>query len=189
MNPEYDAALNLFDELKAVRFSMASRIFHSYDADLRTAKDFVDEWWETVRRKTYERLLAGGLSPTDEEVSCLSCLSDFGLAQVKDWPEMVLWHEYSKVAQVCFDRFITTPHDIPESDAASRFKQDFPHGYEVVPTSGEGFLCGINAIVNTLKYNHPKLRRPTANELLKLYQSEEFQMGMNEFLIIEAAND
>ena len=102
---------------------------------------------------------------------------------------MVLWDEYFKVAQAYLDKFMVTIESTSETTAATRFKQDFPDGYEVVPTSGIGFLCGINAIVNTIRYGHPDLRPPTANELLHLYRSEDFQMGTNEFLITEATNE
>ena len=72
--------------------------------------------------------------------------------------------------------------------AKARYLSYFPNGYEVIPTSGAGMLCGVNAMINTITYLHKDIRRPTSEEFLILLKSEKWKHQMKDFTIEEATN-
>jgi pyruvate/2-oxoglutarate dehydrogenase complex dihydrolipoamide acyltransferase (E2) component len=39
----------------------------------------------------------------------------------------------------------------PQMPASHVFNQAFPHGYELIQTSGKGLLCGLRAVINSLQ--------------------------------------
>ena len=51
---------------------------------------------------------------------------------------------------------------------------DFPNGFENIPTSGEGCLCGLRAVINTMTAMYPSLPRPTVKDLQDVLDSSEY---------------
>jgi len=58
--------------------------------------------------------------------------------------------------------------------AAVAYKLYFPNGHDIIPTSGEGLLCGFRAVINTMEALYPCVPRPTVDDLLTVFHSPEF---------------
>ncbi|KAF7507788.1 hypothetical protein GJ744_010089 [Endocarpon pusillum] len=76
------------------------------------------------------------------------------------------------------DREARTP---APSSAFSRWLMDFPNGFENIPTSGEGCLCGFRAVINTMTAMYPSLPRPTVKDLQGVLNSSGYLENTAEF--------
>lgn len=47
----------------------------------------------------------------------------------------------------------------------------FPNGYDVIPTPGDGLLCGFHAVICSMEAMDPDLARPTIEELQVVFKS------------------
>ena len=75
------------------------------------------------------------------------------------------------------------------STARGLFAAAFPAGYETIPTSHVGELCGLNAIIKSIEANFPSLPLPTLEVLLEVLYSTEFtQWQQAGFLLDNSKN-
>lgn len=57
------------------------------------------------------------------------------------------------------------------SAALERYMEVFPHGHQVIPTPGNGLLCGLHAVILSMEAMEPDLPRPTVEELQVVFKS------------------
>ncbi|ERF71581.1 hypothetical protein EPUS_00570 [Endocarpon pusillum Z07020] len=74
------------------------------------------------------------------------------------------------------------------SSAFSRCLMDFPKGFEIIPTSGEGYMCGFGAVINTMTAMHPSLPRPTVKDLQNVLNSSAYVESTAEFGLTNTDN-
>ncbi|KAI9712889.1 MAG: hypothetical protein M1812_006758 [Candelaria pacifica] len=67
----------------------------------------------------------------------------------------------------------------PRADV--EFCKAFPRGYLTIHTSSEGYLCGLRAVINTMRAMHGSLPCPTIEELQKIASSPTFVQHCKDF--------
>lgn len=73
------------------------------------------------------------------------------------------------------------PKERPDKEI---FAETFPHGFEVVPTDSDGALCGLYAVIETVKATLTKFPAPTIDELQAALHSEECQATLEIFAMM-----
>ena len=66
---------------------------------------------------------------------------------------------------MCF----SAPGNNPAERSRLRYEADFPHGIRRIPTSGEGYLCALHAIINSISRHPAGLLLPQVDELLSIH--------------------
>lgn len=57
------------------------------------------------------------------------------------------------------------------SAALERYLEVFPNGHQIIPTPGNGLLCGFHAVILSMEAMDPDLARPTVEELQVVFKS------------------
>lgn len=56
-------------------------------------------------------------------------------------------------------------YELGDRAPGQQFSADFPHGFRLIPTSANGLLCGLFAIIHSLQNQAPSVRIPTVEDL------------------------
>ncbi|KAJ4865181.1 reverse transcriptase (RNA-dependent DNA polymerase) domain-containing protein [Trichoderma breve] len=61
-------------------------------------------------------------------------------------------------------------------EARRAYEQSFPHGHELIETSGENLLCGVRAVSLSFQNQISQTQTPTPGQLMDLLENEEIRM-------------
>ena len=59
----------------------------------------------------------------------------------------------------------STSKSKPNARAEQQLAHYFPHGFQIIPTDSGGLLCGLNAIINSIRANQLLLTAPLLPQL------------------------
>ena len=62
--------------------------------------------------------------------------------------------------------------------AAVEFLRSFPVGWQSIPTSAEGFLCGWHAVILSMRAQYPALPCPAREELIAIFEQQSAEFAL-----------
>jgi len=80
-----------------------------------------------------------------------------------------------------FEQSLDTARSGELAHARAELSLVFPAGFQIIPTSGEGNLCGLNAILTSMTAQMPDLEPPTLENLTEVLKTEEWAEVIREF--------